>query len=424
MIIHIVEEGDTIFSIASKYGVTPVSIVQNNDLSPSTQLAVGQTLVILFADSIYIVKEGDTLSSITTANGITVKQLLRNNPELSQSPAVYPGQSLVIDYTQEKLREITTNGFAYPFVNLSVLRRTLPFLTYMTLFTYSFNPDGTLIIPDDTEILNITREYGVAPVMCISTLTDEGTFSSELANTLLTSPDLQDILIDNIIMIMDEKGYTSLNIDFEYIYASNAQLYVSFVVKCTERLNAEGYNVFVDLAPKTSINQPGLLYEGHDYASLGAAADGVILMTYEWGFTYGPPMAVAPINKVRDVVEFAVTQISPEKILMGIPNYGYDWPLPFVSGTSKAISLSNAKAVELAADVGGVIEYDETSQAPFFNYIENGISHVVWFEDARSIQAKLELIEEYNLRGGSWWTIMNYFPQNWMVTNALYDIEF
>lgn len=424
MIIHIVEEGDTIFTIASKYGVTPVSIVQNNDLSPSTQLAIGQTLVILFYDRIYTVNEGDTLTSIAAVNEITVNQLLRNNPELSRLPVLYPGQTLVISYLQEKFREITTNGYTYPFIDLSVLRRTLPFLTYMTLFTYGFNTDGTLIIPDDTEILNITREYGVAPVICISTLTQEGSFSSETANTLLTSPVLQDILIENIINIMDEKGYTSLNIDFEYIFASDAQSYVSFVSKTTQRLNAEGYNVIVALAPKTSINQPGLLYEGFDYAALGAAADGVLLMTYEWGYTYGPPMAVAPINKVRDVIEFAVTQISPEKILMGIPNYGYDWSLPFVNGTSKAITLSNVKAVELAADFGVVIEYDDESQAPFFNYTENGVSHVVWFEDARSIQAKLKLIEEYNLRGGSWWTIMNYFPQNWMVTNALYEIEF
>lgn len=133
-------------------------------------------------------------------------------------------------------------------------------------------------------------------------------------------------------------------------------------------------------------------------------------------------MAVAPINNVREVVDFAVTQIPPEKITIGIPNYGYDWTLPYVKG-SKATSLSNVKAVELAASVSAAIEYDETSQAPFFNYYKGGVRHVVWFEDARSIKAKLALINEYKLRGGSWWNIMNFFPQNWLVVNSLYEIE-
>ena len=86
-----------------------------------------------------------------------------------------------------------------------------------------------------------------------------------------------------------------------------------------------GYTVMVALAPKTSAGQPGLLYEAHDYAALGAAADDVLLMTYEWGYALSEPMAVAPIDKVEQVVRFAVSQIPPDKIFLGMPNYGYDW---------------------------------------------------------------------------------------------------
>lgn len=423
MTIHVVEIDDTIFSIAERYGVTPVSIVENNGLVPSTQLAVGQTLVILFYERVYTVNENDTLPGIAASNGITVKQLLRNNPVLNLIPAVYPGQTLVISYTQEKLGTIAINGFAYPFINLNTLRRTLPYLTYMTLFTYGFNPDGSLIIPDDAEVLNLTYEHNTAAIMCISTLTETGVFSGEHAHTLLESPVLQEILIDNIITTMEAKNYTVLNIDFEYIFPSDRQSFTDFVIRTTERLNAEGYRVYVSLAPKTSDDQPGLLYEGHDYASLGAAADGVILMTYEWGYAYGPPMAIAPVDKMREVVVYAVTRISPQKIFIGIPNYGYDWQLPFLSGITKAEVISNEEAVALAARQNAVIEYDETSQTPFFNYMLHGINHVVLFEDARSITAKLSLIAEFNLLGGSWWTVMNFFQQNWMVTNALFNID-
>ena len=73
--------------------------------------------------------------------------------------------------------------------------------------------------------------------------------------------------------------------------------------------------------------------------AIGGIADSVLLMTYEWGYTYGPPMAVAPINHVRRVAEYGASVIDPEKIQMGIPNYGYDWPLPFVQGQTRAVHL-------------------------------------------------------------------------------------
>ena len=108
---------------------------------------------------------------------------------------------------------------------------------------------------------------------------------------------------------------------------------------------------------------------------------------------------------------------------MGIPNYGYDWTLPFVKGESKAKALGNVEAVNLAAKYNAQIMYDEVSQAPYFNYYdENKKEHVVWFEDARSIQAKLKLVDEYKLRGASYWNVMKFFPQNWLVVNSMYEI--
>ena len=133
-------------------------------------------------------------------------------------------------------------------------------------------------------------------------------------------------------------------------------------------------------------------------------------------------MAVSPINEVRKVLNYAVTVIPRQKILMGMPNYGYDWTLPFVKGTA-ARSITNTEAVELAAKVGAVIQYDYTAQAPYFHYYDSqGRRHVVWFEDARSIDAKLRLVKEYGLGGVSYWTINSYFPQNWLVQQSLYDV--
>ena len=192
----------------------------------------------------------------------------------------------------------------------------------------------------------------------------------------------------------------------------------------TEEMNRNGFICVVAVPPKVSDEQMGLLYEGVDYAGLGEAADYVLTMTYEWGYRFGPPLAVAPVPNVRRVLDYAVSRIPPEKLILGISNYGYDWTLPFVKGESDAPSLSYEEALSLARRYNAEIIFDEEAKAPFFYYTdENGNEHVVWFEDARSFEAKVELIEEYNLSGGFIWDLMRENPQGYVTLNSLIDIE-
>jgi spore germination protein len=231
-------------------------------------------------------------------------------------------------------------------------------------------------------------------------------------------------LVADIMQTALRKGYAGVDVDFEYLPGSLASSYGDFLSRLQRLLHAQGLFLWAALAPKTSSQQRGLLYEGHDYAAVGAAVDGVLLMTYEWGYTYGPPMAVAPLPNVRSVLEYAVTQIPAKKIFLGIPNYGYDWTLPFVQGESRAQSISNQQAIELARRYHIAIEFDETAQAPFFHYTdENGSVHEVWFEDARSLNAKLMLIAEYGFQGAGVWNLMRPFSQLWLVLDSLYRID-
>jgi len=126
---------------------------------------------------------------------------------------------------------------------------------------------------------------------------------------------------------------------------------------------------------------------------------------------------------MRQVLQYGVSVIDPDKILMGVPNYAYDWPLPFVKGTTKAESLSNQEAIRRASQYNVTIQFDESAQSPFFNYTtDEGVKHVVWFDDVKSMNAKLRLIPEFKLHGGGIWQIMNYFPGMWMVANSIFKI--
>ena len=149
-----------------------------------------------------------------------------------------------------------------------------------------------------------------------------------------------------------------------------------------------------------------------------------LYLRLKWGYTYGPPMAVAPINQVRKVVEYALTEIPSEKIDLGIPNYGYDWPLPYERGVTKATTIGNVQAVRIAVEQGVEIKFDSLAESPYFTYVENGISHEVWFEDVRSLQAKFNLIKEYSLRGCGYWQIMKWFRANWvLLRNQFYIMK-
>lgn len=318
------------------------------------------------------------------------------------------------------------NGYAYPFIRQEVLNEWLPDLTYVSSFNYGITSSGELIPPmsDDARLLATAADQGVAPIMVLAAMDENGQFNSELASRVLRDPQARKNLTENIYQMVQSKNFYGVDFDFEYIPAEDKDLYAALVAETARRLHPEGYIVLVALAPKTYTEQPGLLYEGHDYAALGNAADLALLMTYEWGYRYGPPMAVAPLNNVRQVVEYGITQISPNKILLGIPNYGYDWTLPFVPGESAAETISNIEAPARAARYGAEIQFDETAQSPFYRYTDElGRPHIVWFEDARSIRSKLNLIEEYGLAGASIWTIMNPFPPGASeVLNDLYTV--
>lgn len=424
MVIHVVRSGDSIYSIAQEYGVPVSQILNDNQLVDPARLAVGQTIVIRFPRQVHTVQEGQSLSSIAEQYGLTVRQMQRNNPVLEGGTTIYPGQTLVISYRQEKLGTLSVNGYAYPFIDKPLLRETLPFLTFMTPFTYGITESGDLVDLNDEELIAMAKESGAAPLMHLSTLTEEGGFSNDLASLVLNNADVQNTLIENIVATIQAKGYRGLDVDFEFVFPQDAGPYAAFIRNLAQTLNPLGLPVIVALAPKTSATQQGLLYEGHDYAALGAAANEVLLMTYEWGYTYGPPMAVAPLPNVRAVVEYALTEIPAGKIWLGIPNYGYDWPLPFVQGQTRATSLSNRYAVQLALRYNAEIQFDARAQAPWFRYRdERGQEHEVWFEDARSIQAKLALIPEFGLRGAGYWNLMRPFPQNWIVLDSLYNIR-
>jgi spore germination protein len=412
ILIHVIAPGETLYQISQRYQVPLERIVEDNGLTDPNQLLVGQALIIRKENSTYTVQSGDTLSEVAACFGIPVEALYQAN-NLTSTSVIFPGDVLKIVYEDIEKKEIEINGYVYPEAEAEVLEPMLPQLTYLSIFAYPVRSDGSLEEIADERLIELARKNRVAPMMVIANITNSS-FDSDIAHSLLTDEAVQERLIENIFNVLRSKNYFGLDVDLEYLYPDDREAYNRFLRRMAGLLHQEGYILTTAIAPKTSGEQEGLLYEAHDYSVHGEVVDHVILMTYEWGYLWSEAMPVAPIDKVEEVISYAVTVIPPERILMGVPNYGYDFNVPRIEEVPATL-ITNYEAIEIAKKHLGRIEFDEEAMSPFFQYHENGQLREVHFEDARSIRAKIFLMREYDLGGLSFWTLMNYFRPAWLL---------
>ncbi|PKR82734.1 LysM peptidoglycan-binding domain-containing protein [Heyndrickxia camelliae] len=416
---YVVQHGDSLWQIANRFGVSIQEIADANQLTATSLIYIGQMLTIPVI--YHIVQPGETLWAIANKYGSTISAIVQAN-QIQDPERLFVGQRLRIPETPKPTIEVNTYVTATGQAGANTVTPLTPYFTYVSPFSHNVNEDGSITSLNDDKIISTARNRGVSPLLVLTNFVDSK-FDSDRAALILRNPNLQNTLINNILTMIRQKGYQGLNIDFEYIYPEDKENYNNFLRKVVEQLHPEGYSVSTALAPKVREDQEGLLYEAHDYAAHGKIVDFVMLMTYEWGWAGGKPWAIAPINEVRKVLDYAVTAIPREKILMGVPLYGRDWKIPWVQGTF-AKTVSSKEAVNLAKKYGAAISYNTTYQSPFFRYTDTSRQkHEVWFEDARSIQAKYDLVKEYNLLGIGYWVLGPSFPQNWQVLQANFNIR-
>ncbi|KON90691.1 glycoside hydrolase family 18 protein [Rossellomorea marisflavi] len=424
MQIHVVQPNQSLSGIAQAYGTTVKDIVEANELPNPNNLVVGQALVIPIIGSFYYIQPGDSLWLVSQKTGISYQEIAKAN-------GITPNQQLQVGYRLYIPPRPKTKGEFNAYVepygkevapNLEEsAKEAAPYLTYLAPFSFQAQRDGTLKEPPLGNLIQTGKNNNNVMMMAI-TNQEEGAFSDELGRILLNDQAIQNTFLDNVVKTAKKYGFRDIHFDFEYLRPQDRDAYNQFLRKAKARFNQEGWLLSTALAPKTSADQKGKWYEAHDYKTQGEIVDFVVIMTYEWGYSGGPAMAVSPIGPVRDVLEYAVSEMPSSKILMGQNLYGYDWTLPFKPGTT-AKALSPQQAIQLASQNNVRIQYDEKAQAPFFKYkATDGTDHEVWFEDARSINAKFDLLKELKLRGMSYWKLGLSFPQNWLLLYDRFDI--
>ncbi|HAN10020.1 MAG TPA: chitinase [Clostridiales bacterium] len=261
--------------------------------------------------------------------------------------------------------------------------------------TYTVDGSGNLtgIIP--LEQIQYAKSNNIKVQASIS-----NQFSGLVAKQLLESATNRATLINNILVEIGKYGYAGVNVDIEGVYAINREHMTTFMKELYETLNPKGYLVTIAVPAKTYDSTTDGWNGAFDYKSLNMYADQIVIMTYDEHYPGGTLGAIASYGWVKRVVEYAVTVIPKEKILLGVAAYGYDWSS---SGTK---SYSVSKAYEIATTYGATIIWDSVSQTPHYTYIDTlGVSHEVWFENSYSIPFKLNMVNDYGLLGVAIWRL-------------------
>jgi Predicted glycosyl hydrolase len=425
MIIYVVQDGDTIQSIANKFGVSVSRLILDNGIPNPADLVIGQTIVITNPEMVYIVQEGDTLSEIALDQRISMMQLYRNNPYLWDRKNIYPGEELIISY--DTRATVTTNAYAFPFIEMNTLKKSLPYLTYLSILNYKTLPKGEIeSFYDDSDLIETAKQFGVAPLMLVTSITFRGERDPEMVYDILLNPDYQENHAKSMLKVMKEKGYYGVNITVTFLNKTNQELYLNYLKRVTSILNKEGYPVFITIDPNFVIKDNEVLFEKVDYSNYNKLVDASYVMRFYWGTLYGPPMPVSSVKNISLYVDYMKEMIDPKSINIGFPLLGYDWALPYIEGFTQGNAITLDTSLDLARLNDSIILFDDVSQTPYFGYgtdvSQNTIQHIVWFVDARTINAIVNLVIENGMEGTGLWNIMTYFPQLWLIINSNCEI--
>ncbi|WP_029421196.1 glycosyl hydrolase family 18 protein [Alicyclobacillus macrosporangiidus] len=429
MRVYTVVAGDELRAIADRVEATTRDLVRWNELAGEDVLVPGLHLLVPGPATLaqtYRVRRGEDLTQAARRLGVSLEEL-ESYSQIRQTtgPQWQAGQTVLVPRRVTQKRTIEVNGYLLPQgtpTDSGILQDVGRWLSYLSIFSYQARADGTLVETKDNIALEVAKRYGIAPLMTVSNF-DGNTFNTELAHTILANGSIRRRLFDHIMRLARSKGFRGINVDFEHMRPTDRPLYNQFIRELGRIVRPAGMSLSIALGPKTSDDPMAQWMGAFDYRTLGAEVDFLMLMTYEWGWVGGPPMAVAPLNQVRAVLDYATSVIPPQKILMGISLYGYDWPLPYPAG-GRASGIANNTAQNLAIREQVPIQWEHPSASPFFRYRTRELEErVVWFDDALSVSAKLNLVYEYNLRGVSYWVLGNSFPQNWYLLDDSFEVR-
>lgn len=385
MVIYRAKDGDTVASIARKHSILPNRLCELNGIAAEHPLIPGQALVIDSPCKSYYVKAGDTLRGIAAHHRIPLSTLKRQNPALAGGEEIYPGMTLTLRNAETPRGAIAVLGYTAADTEPGALSRLLPYLTYLAVVGTVVDENGRLLSTDDATTVAEARKAGVAPLLTVAP--QMGVFEDRLLHSVL-SDEGRDALADAITDHVRSRGYGGVLLEMPFACHTMHEPYNALVARLRRRLG-HGMAVLSTLSPLAMPTERTTL------ATLGRAANGLVLSAYDFATRYGTPAPEAPYDRVKETLSAIDGWVRPQKLILGLSARAEDFPVG--GGDGRVYATPDIEP--LAREHGGRISYDPIGRVPYLSYHTDGGDRIVFFEDAESFYEKLSLVAEGGFGG-------------------------
>lgn len=293
------------------------------------------------------------------------------------------------------------------------------YITTLTYFGLSLNGDGTikkLNNPGEEEpgwtALKAHKFPAYNAKQSLLVISGDDEVIGSIVNDPVTSANN---LVSEVSPIMKDQGFTDLNLDIESFLDASPAAQANFTTFVKTVKNGMHTTVTLDLIPIALVKEK--LY---DARALGQIVDRIVLMTYDFhytgSFTAG---ANAPIGGAGTTLEYdtetavkeALKVMPANKILLGIPLYGYEWET--IQNASESATIPGGASVASSARVEEVLSQcascsavtDPVAKEPYVIFPKNDYFNEIYFENADSMKTKIAMAQKYRLAGVALWAL-------------------
>jgi cellulose synthase/poly-beta-1,6-N-acetylglucosamine synthase-like glycosyltransferase/spore germination protein YaaH/peptidoglycan/xylan/chitin deacetylase (PgdA/CDA1 family) len=277
--------------------------------------------------------------------------------------------------------------------------------TYLASTGLYLMADGGLDATGDaTKLVALTHAKGVRVLQMVQNYRN-GAFQAGDLRVLSSAAGRQG-LTNQIVQTVAAAGGDGVNLDFELLPGSLTAAFTTFVTGLADRLHSAGRKLVVDVAVD---------HRAVDVSRIRGSVDLLLLMAYDQHSEPDRPGPVAGYPWVRSAVQQLTREAGPDKVLLGLPGYGYDWG----PGTVEPVSFQEAVR---RAGTPETIRWDAASREPWFTYTASDRSaHTVWFSDAASLQPLVRETAADRLAGVGLWRLGTEDEGLWRLLDGTAD---
>src|SRR5487761_1016924 len=282
---------------------------------------------------------------------------------------------------------------------------------------HAFTADGSLAVDKDPKLDAWLKTLNIElPMMPLLNNYDGNIWQVQPMADMLASPMARERLETSLVAYAQSHKDAGIAVDFEEIPTASQKNFDTFIRELGIALHAVGLKLMVAL--------PAADWT-YDYKALAAGSDAIILMNYDFHWPQSSAGPIVAQNWYLKNLNTIVKMIPPQKIVMGIANYAYDWPSPtkaVPNPIAEALSFQSACVRALESDA--TIQFDPASLSPFYNYEdEQNNVHNVWMLDALTAYNEIRAAERAGLQGTALWRFGTEDPSIWDIWDTAHPTD-